>query len=191
LLAYLLNPILFTLLGFYFFLTSIYSFFLKKIPLIDVFTLSLLYTLRIFFGAIAISVVVSQWLLSFSIFLFISLGFIKRTTELSHSFKKEKHLKGRGYLSKDLELLNIFGIASGYLSIIVFALYIDSSNVKILYQNPQMLWTICIFFFYWITRMWLKANRGEMHDDPVLFAIKDKTSYIIALLTAVAIILSK
>ena len=188
--AYLLNPNLFALLVFYFFLTLIYSFLLKKVPLIDVITLSFLYTLRIFYGGTAISVVISQWLLSFSIFLFISLAFMKRATELSHSIEREEDSKGRGYLPKDLELLNIFGIASGYLSVIVFALYVDSSNVKILYRNPQMLWIICVFLFYWLSRMWLKVYRGEMLDDPVLFAIKDKTSYILLFLIAASMIIS-
>lgn len=191
LVSFLVNPILCVLLGFHFSLTFIYSFYLKKIPLVDVLTLALLYTLRIFFGAVAISVAVSQWLLSFSIFLFISLGFIKRTVELSQTIGDEIQAHSRGYLSSDLDLLNIFGIASGYISIIVFALYIDSDNVKILYRNPQMLWTICIFLFYWISRMWLKVKRGEMYDDPVFFAIKDKTSYIISILIIVAILFSK
>lgn len=189
-LAYLLNPILFILLLLYFLFTSVYSFFLKGIALIDVLTLALLYTLRIFYGAFAISVGVSQWLLSFSVFLFISLSFIKRSVELSQSPAVQLPSKARGYLQKDLGFLNIFGIASGYISIIIFALYIDSINVKNLYNNPHMLWIICIFLFYWISRIWLKVNRCEMNDDPVLFAIKDKTSYILFFLTLLTILLS-
>jgi len=176
-----LLPILFTAaLGLYTVITTAYSFYLKRIVVLDVIVLAGLYTLRILSGAAAIDISISPWLLSFSMFFFLSLAFVKRYCELSMMQSgKEILAKGRGYLVKDNELLRNIGVTSGLVSVLVIALYINSKEVTVLYQHPEAIWLICPLLMYWITRVWLLAHRGEMLEDPVLFALKDPTSYAI------------
>ena len=137
-------------------------------------------------GAISIGVSLSSWLIAFSTFLFLSLAFVKRNSELIQ-VKKASGLinKGREYSIEDLGLLQIMGTVSGFLSVIVFSLYIDSSEVKLLYANPKLLGIISFLFLFWISRMWLVTTRGRMTDDPIIFALKDKSSYFIFLITGV------
>lgn len=177
----LLLPAAFTiaLLG-YFTATQFYSFYLKRIVLADVFMLAMLYTARIIAGAIAITVPTSQWLLAFSIFLFLSMAFVKRYSELNALKLEEKDLAaGRGYRVIDFELLSSFGAASGYIAVLVFALYINSPEVGVLYRAPEYLWLFCLVLLYWISRVWIIAHRGGMHDDPIIFALKDRVSYAV------------
>ena len=174
-------------------LTSLHSlilFILKKMVLVDVFTLAFLFTLRIFSGAAAIDVEVSQWLLAFSIFIFVSLAFVKRFSELQNMEKDKIKVDGRGYLSQDVSIVGIFGIASGYISVVIFALYINSDQVELLYTFPRRLWSICVLLFFWVSRVWLLAYRGELNEDPILFAVKDKASYFLGLLAVIAILLA-
>lgn len=180
-LAYLIpGPFIWVLIG-YFLLTLAYSMHLKRIMMLDVITLAALYTLRVIAGAVAINVVISFWLLAFSMFIFLSLAFVKRSTEVMEVVKLNKDkLSGRGYLTSDLANLNSMGTVSGYLSVLVFALYINSPEVLSHYQHPEALWLICPLLLYWISRIWLIAGRGEMHDDPVVFAISDKASLLTA-----------
>lgn len=158
-------------------LTTTYSFLLKQFPLVDCLSLAGLYTLRIIAGGSAIDQPISFWLLAFSLFLFSSLAFIKRYAELLsviQSGKKSAH--GRGYIAGDLQLLQSIGLASGFSAILVMALYLNSSEVAELYSHPQMLWLTMPILLFWITWMWLKASRDQMHDDPVVFAIEDRAS---------------
>lgn len=168
--------------------TVLYSIWLKKMVLIDVITLAFLYTIRILAGGAAVNIVPSFWLLSFSIFVFFSLALIKRSSELLQvqSLKQNK-LDGRGYWIDDINIIQSFGIASGYMSVLVLALYINSDNVRLLYKHPQVIWLLCPLLLYWISRMWLITNRGTMHDDPLLFAIRDRTSHALAILGVVAL----
>lgn len=161
-------------------LTTLYSFKLKKIVLIDIITLATLYSVRIFAGSVAAHVTVSQWLLAFSMFLFFSLACMKRYSEL-WTLKKNEQVKahGRGYYSHDIEMIAQFGSSSGYLSILVLAFYVNSEEVLHLYHNAKLLWVICPAFFYWISRVWLLAGRGDMHEDPIVFALKDPASYAV------------
>ena len=182
----LLNFQFLIVLLFYFMTSLSYSVYLKKIALYDVFVLAFLYSIRVVAGAISIGVSLSSWLIAFSTFLFLSLAFVKRYSELIQ-VKKASGLinKGREYSIEDLGLLQIMGTVSGFLSVIVFSLYIDSSEVKLLYANPKLLGIISFLFLFWISRMWLVTTRGRMTDDPIIFALKDKSSYFIFLITGV------
>lgn len=182
LLSALFLPVAFSavLLG-YFALTLAYSFKLKQLPILDVLTLAGLYTIRIVAGAAAIAVPVSFWLLAFSLFIFLSLAFIKRFSELKAARLKghDGLLRGRGYTHQDLELVSSMGAGAGYLSVLVMALYIQDAHTANLYRTPEVIWLACPVLLYWISRAWLIAHRGEMHDDPIVFAIKDRTSWLI------------
>lgn len=175
-------------LGGYYALTVAYSFGLKRIVLVDIITLAGLYTARIVAGAMAIDVPLSFWLLLFSVFLFFSLALVKRYAELD-GMRRQGKLKaaGRGYHVEDLPILHSFGTASGYLCVLILALYINSPAVESLYRYPQVIWFLCLLLLFWISRVWLKAHRGTMHDDPVVFAMKDRVSLIIGVLAAITI----
>ncbi len=165
------------ILGGYYFCTCLYSFVLKKIELVDVITLATLYTARIIAGAAAISVIPTFWLLAFSMFLFMSLAIVKRYTELSAlRASGMSHTEGRGYLASDLDIMAIFGCTSGLMSVMVFALYINSDDTLLQYSTPEILWFICPLLLYLICRIWMLAFRGEIEDDPIVFALTDGIS---------------
>jgi 4-hydroxybenzoate polyprenyltransferase len=164
----------------YFIISFSYSLYFKKIVLYDVFILTMLYSTRVIAGGIVINVPISFWLIAFSAFIFLSLAFVKRYSELM-KINDETNLKDRGreYAKVDLNLLQIMGIASGFISVVVFSLYIDSPEVSQLYSHPKILWGISLLFLFWISRIWVITNRGEMTDDPIVFTLKDVSSYII------------
>ncbi|MGD8796084.1 MAG: UbiA family prenyltransferase [Thiohalophilus sp.] len=175
----------------YLLLTTAYSLFLKPVALLDVLALTSLYTLRIIAGAVAISVPLSYWLLAFSMFIFFSLALSKRFSELYNLKQKpEGKQTTRGYHTEDLTMVSLFGISSGYMSVLIMVLYIDDLQADSLYDHPLWLWPVAIAVLYWISRIWLLAHRGELHEDPVLFAIHDRTSYVVALLVAVCLLLA-
>lgn len=181
----LLLPLSFLgVLAFYLFLTTLYSFWLKRQVLVDVMLLAGLYTLRIIAGAAATAIVPSFWLLAFSMFIFLSLALVKRHQELHQATEPGKPLAGRGYTSADLPVLMALGTASGLMSVMVLALYIDSPIVTASYSEPVWLWLIPPVMLYWVGRLWMKTQRGEIHDDPVVFAARDRQSIVIALLIA-------
>ena len=165
----------------YFMLTLAYSFVLKRRAMVDVITLATLYTLRIVAGAMAVSVPLSFWLLSFSMFIFLSLAFIKRYSELHRAREKgvSGSVRGRGYAHEDLEIVSSMGVSSGYLSVLVLALYIQDSHTALMYADPKIIWLACPLLLYWISRAWMLTHRGLMHDDPIVFAIKDRISWLI------------
>jgi 4-hydroxybenzoate polyprenyltransferase len=175
----------------YYVVTSAYSLFLKRFLLVDALALAGLYTLRIIAGAAAVVVELSFWLLLFSIFLFLSLAFVKRFAELE-ALRRQQRLRaaGRGYLVEDLPVLQSLGIASGYLSVLVLALYINSPAIEALYHRPKAVWMLCVLLLYWISRVWMTAQRGNMHDDPVVFALKDRQSLAIGVCAAVTLALA-
>ena len=165
------------ILAVYYLCTCMYSFVLKKIELVDVITLATLYTLRIIAGAAAVSVIPSFWLLAFSMFLFMSLAIVKRYTELSYLRESGiTHSAGRGYVAKDLDMLAIFGCTSALMSVMVFALYINSEDILQQYSTPEILWFICPLLLYLVSRIWLLAFRGEIEEDPIIFALTDGIS---------------
>ena len=174
--------------------TVLYSLRLKRMVLVDVMVLACLYTIRILAGSAAAGVMVSPWLAAFSIFFFLSLAFVKRFSELeSVSLRGESPemltVKGRGYRISDLEQLRSFGTASGYASVVVFALYIGNEVAQNLYPHHSRLWLLVPVLLLWLSRLWLKASRGELQEDPVVYAITDKRSLQLGVVV-VAIVLS-
>jgi 4-hydroxybenzoate polyprenyltransferase len=176
-------------LVFYFLLTCVYSWGLKRIVLMDCLTLAMLYTLRIVTGAAALSMVLSFWLLAFSVFLFLSLAFVKRYAELQEQlFADKKKVHGRGYYTSDAPVVQMLGITSGYVAVLILALYLNSNTVVQLYRNPEFIWGGVPVMLFWISWMWMKAHRGEMHDDPLVFAVKDKASLLSGVAFAMVLI---
>lgn len=161
----------------YYILTLLYSFKLKRVIMLDTIVLAALYTMRIIAGTVLIGVEFSFWLLAFSMFIFLSLALVKRYTELvlMRSQGNEKSI-GRGYHADDHHMVASLGAASGYIAVMVFALYVNSPIVADLYLTPSLLWLACPVLLYWISRVWILAHRGEMNDDPIVFAVKDPQS---------------
>lgn len=175
----------------YLILTTAYSLYFKPIALLDVITLTSLYTLRIIAGAVAIDVPLSHWLLAFSMFIFLSLALIKRFSELRNlSLEGETKSVSRGYHIDDLSVISLFGISSGYISILVMVLYIHDLQADTLYAQPNWLWFVAVAILYWISHMWLLAFRGKMNEDPVLFAIHDRNSYVVSLFITISLYLA-
>ena len=167
------------LLAGYYALTMAYSTVFKRKATIDVLILACLYGVRLVAGSFAAGVPLSPWLAAFSIFLFLSLALIKRCTEVIDRLAKGTgDPAGRGYLLRDLPMLEAMAASSAYVAVMVFALYINSPAVAELYRNPTYLWAICLVLFYWISRVLLMTHRGEMHDDPVVFAATDPKSWV-------------
>jgi len=164
-----------------------YSIYLKQILIVDVVVLAGLYALRILAGGAAANVFISPWLVAFSLFLFFSLAFVKRYSEIvrAQGTGAEPPL-GRGYLRPDIDLIRTAGLTSGYLAVLVLALYVNSKEVMALYRNPQMLWMACPLLIYWISRVWFLANRGVVDDDPLTFALADSATYAVGVLLALA-----
>ena len=190
--AFLLLPIWFGIsLIIYLAITSAYSAYLKRVLIVDVLLLAALYALRVLSGGFAADIPVSPWLLAFSMFLFLSLAFVKRYAELRNTeYHGLEESSRRNYATQDSELLKSFGAASGYLSVLVLVLYINSREVVALYRSPTILWLIGPCLLYWITRVWLLAYRGEMDEDPILFTVKDWPSYLVGIIVALVIIVA-
>jgi 4-hydroxybenzoate polyprenyltransferase len=176
-------------MGVYFVTTIAYSFYFKRVPLVDVLVLAGLYTVRILAGGAAAEVSISPWLGGFSLFFFLSLAVVKRYSEL-HNLQQRGAIpaNGRGYLLSDLDLLRSFGIASGYASVVVFTLYINSPAVTELYPHYQRLWLLAPVLIFWISRIWLLAGRGQMDEDPVIYAITDRVSLLLGVLTVLVLL---
>jgi 4-hydroxybenzoate polyprenyltransferase/phosphoserine phosphatase len=165
--------------------TLAYSLRLKRVVLVDVLLLSGLYTLRLLAGAAAVTVGISPWFAAFSVFLFLSLAIVKRFSELQNARAQGGALaNGRGYLLSDIEQMRSFGTASGLAAVVVFALYINSRDMIGLYRHPERMWLILPLLILWIFRVWLLASRGELDEDPVIFAVSDGASLLIGLCVA-------
>ena len=172
-------------------LTTSYTFFIKRLVIADSILLACLYTLRILAGGVATGIVVSHWLLGFAIFFFLSLAYAKRYTEIYRLRKRgNQQIRGRGYMTEDLELVAQFGAASGYISVLIFALYVNSGVGTHTYRNTDWLWLICPLLLYWISRIWILAGRGKLHEDAVVFAMTDKVSYFIGAIAALIMYLA-
>lgn len=170
-------------LAVYLVLTTAYSFFLKRRVLLDVICLASLYTIRVVAGSTLVDAPLSQWFLAFSIFFFFSLALVKRVAELRPlvAIAEERAVAGRGYVAPDLPTLTSLGTAASMASSLVFCLYITSAEVTRLYHHPSLLWLGLPLFLYWQARVWLLTSRGRMNEDPVVFALKDRMSYLIAI----------
>ena len=179
-----LSPAFVGVVGGYFLASTSYSLRLKQVALLDVFWLAGLFTVRLIAGHIATGLAWSVWLLVFSMFIFLSLALLKRFLALQAIRQQnQQELKGHGYTADDLELVTTIGLVSGYLAVLVLALYVNSSQVVTLYRHPTLLLLVCPLLLYWVSRVWLLAHRGQMEDDPTAFAFKDPVSYLVGVLT--------
>ena len=169
-------------------LTMLYSLYLKKIALLDVFVLSSFYSFRILAGALISETPLSQWFLAFSLFFFLSLAMAKRYSELFHASDLVKAgNSGRGYHTGDREVLLSLGVGSSFSAVVIFSLYVHSQDVRVLYSSPEVLFFLCPIILYWLSRTWLLAHRGALNEDPVTLAIRDPVSYGVALASAAVI----
>ena len=176
-------------LSVYFLVTCVYSWGLKRVMLVDCVTLAVLYTLRIIAGAAAIGQMLSFWLLAFSVFLFLSLAFVKRYAELhGQELGGKTKVQGRGYYTSDASLIQMMGVTSGYSAAVVLALYLSSDAVVMLYRQPEIVWGAVPVLLFWISWIWMQAHRGNMHDDPVVFAIKDRASLLAGLVFGIVMV---
>lgn len=175
----------------YFVLTCAYSFGLKRLLLVDCIVLAMLYTLRVVAGAAAAHLSLSFWLLAFSTFLFLSLAFVKRYAELEAIVLAGERTTahGRGYETADAPLIQALGIGAGFAAVLVMALYLNSDAIVRLYRAPQVIWGAIPVMLFWISWMWMQAHRGRMHDDPLVFAVKDPTSLAAGALFAAVLVL--
>lgn len=179
----------------YIVVTLLYSFWLKRVASLDVLTLAGLYTLRVVAGAFAAAVVLSFWLLAFSMFVFLCLALVKRVAELldlksRHQLGDAGSLKARGreYSVEDIPILQNLGTTSGYMAVLVLALYINSPEVTKLYRTHEILWLIAPLMLLWVTRLWVVTARGYMDEDPILFAIKDPETWVTGAVTAMILL---
>ena len=162
--------------------TLAYSLSLKRVVILDVVVLSALYTLRMLAGAAATSTLISPWLAAFSIFIFLSLAMVKRFSELQNVRTAGTTLSnGRGYLLNDIEQVRSFGTSSAFASVVVFSVYIGQPDVLALYHHHQRMWLMTPLMILWLCRVWLLASRGELDEDPVVFALTDKMSLLMGL----------
>jgi 4-hydroxybenzoate polyprenyltransferase len=181
-------PLATAILG-YIALTFAYSLWLKTMLAVDVLLLAGLYCLRLEIGGLATRIAISPWTLTFAMFLFVSLALMKRYAELHNARSSGVAVAlRRGYRVEDLPAVSMLGCASGMTAVLVIALYVNGDDVRRLYSWPNLLWGICAVVLLWIMRLWLLTHRGEMHEDPVLFALKD--SWSIALAFGAGIILA-
>lgn len=168
-----------------------YSFYLKRVPLLDVLVLSGLYTVRLLVGGAATGTPISQWLAGFSVFLFFSLALVKRFAELQNlRASASQPRNGRGYLLSDIEQLRAFGTASAYAAVVIFAIYISGRDVMDHYARPNRLWLAVPLLILWLSRIWLLASRGELNEDPVVFAFTDRISLLVGALVTVVLLLA-
>lgn len=179
--AWLTLPPLFTVvLASYYALTIAYSLLLKRIMSLDVISLAMLYTLRVIAGVAALGLALTFWLLAFATFLFLSLALAKRFAEIHDALERGQtgKTRGRDYETADIAMISSLGAASGYLAVLVLALYIREQATMDLYANPELLWLACPVLLFWITRVWILTQRGQMHEDPVVFAVRDWVSHL-------------
>lgn len=170
-------------------LSFIYSLWLKRRVFLDVLTLSALWTIRVLAGGVAARVEVSDWLLALSVFLFVSLALLKRYADLGLlAAQAESVAPGRGYMTADRDLLRSMGVTSGYMSVLVLALYLSSPQVTRLYESPRLLWLVCPLMLYWVAHMWFLAHRGAIQDDPIVVAARDPSSYVVGVLIALLVV---
>ncbi len=159
--------------------TLVYSFWLKRAMMVDVCVLAALFTLRIIAGGVAIQAEWSFWLLAFSMFFFLSLALGKRASEIANAINEHKEkISGRGYTTSDLPMLSTAGVSAGYMSVLIVALYINSEKVALMYEYPEILWLVCPLLLYWVGRFWMIVSRGGMHEDPIVFAMRDRISFL-------------
>lgn len=181
------TPALLGAVALYFVATVAYSVKLKQHTLIDICLLAFLFTLRIIAGGLAIGSPLSVWILAFSMFIFFALAAVKRLAELTDSETATRETSRRGYIAEDRRIVSQMAITSGYLAVLVLALYVDEPTTQAKFGAPWLLWGVCPLLIFWISRMVLKADRGLMHDDPMIFAVSNSTSRWVILLCGVLV----
>jgi 4-hydroxybenzoate polyprenyltransferase len=169
-----------------------YSKFFKRLLVLDVLVLAALYALRLLAGGAAVDVAVSSWLLVFSMFFFVSMAIAKRLTELDAlvASARADRDEARAYVAADRAAFAAIGPAAGMLAVLVMALYVSSDAVRAHYLQPDFLWMLCPLLLYWVLRVWIFALRGELHDDPVVFALRDRVSYAVGAAVLVVLLLA-
>lgn len=180
--------LVFAVLAAYFATTLAYSITLKRKLVIDILTLAGLYTIRIIAGGAAAAVPLSPWLLGFSMFLFLALAAVKRQAELTDQLNTKRESSGRAYRVDDLPVIRSVAVGAGQAAILVLALYLTSDTVQALYNRPVLLWFIAPLMLYWVLRMIMKTHRGEMTDDPIVYAAKDRISLLVVLFCTAVVI---
>ncbi len=185
-----LPPAFGAVLAFYAVMSTAYSVRLKRVMALDVVVLAGLYALRLVAGGVATGIPLSTWLLAFSMFFFLSLALLKRTTELDRLREAGSAASGsrRGYREGDTDILRAVGPMSGYLSVLVLVLYISSDAVAPLYHRPEVLWLISPLLLYWVTRLWILAHRRQVDDDPIVFTVRDRVSWLTGLLVVLIVL---
>lgn len=184
-----LPPRFLALLGVYYLCTLAYSLRLKRVMVVDVLLLAWVYVLRVLAGTAAVKISLSFWLFAFAMFIFLSLAMVKRHAELCRfKLAGAPVPAGRGYRTDDLGVLSTLGTAAGYLAVLVLALYLNSPDVRALYHRPEWLWALCPLVIYWVSRLWLLAGRGDLEDDPLLFTLTDRASYLAGAIGALVIL---
>ena len=174
----------------YFIISTLYSFYFKQLIVIDICILAVLYTMRIIIGGLVLNIELSVWLLVFSLFFFFSLAAIKRQAELVDLLKRKKFkILNRGYQTSDLPVISASALTAGYISVLIMAFYVNSPEVAKLYSQPKFLWGICLVLLFWITRISIITQRGNMHDDPIVFAAKDLFSHLSLFLIIIILIM--
>jgi 4-hydroxybenzoate polyprenyltransferase len=170
-----------------------YNFWFREKPLIDVFALAALYTLRLFGGALAGGYGMSLWLLAFSSFLFLSLAVIKRVSELRRLRGTASGSKAprRGYTIEDIPILEMLGVAASFTSALLLSLYVQSDTALNHYGNPSILWGSIPLLLFWQCQLWLSTSRGYMHDDPILFAVRDRVSWAVFACLALLVVVAR
>lgn len=172
-------------------LAIVYSLLVKKIYVLDVVLLSMFYVIRVVAGAIAVNAEITNWLLAFSLFFFSSLAFIKRLAEMQqNNIGAGKVILGRNYVASDRTMIEIFGVAMGLISVLVMMLYIAEQLQSQKYTHPNWLWGVSVVMLYWVMRIWFMANRGIVQSDPIVYAIKDWPTYVMAVLSLVCVYLA-
>lgn len=179
--AFTVSATLLGVVALYFVATVAYSVKLKQHTLIDICVLAFLFTLRIIAGGVAIASGLSVWILAFSMFIFFALAAVKRLAELTDSETAGRETSRRGYIASDRGIISQMAITSGYLAVLVLALYVDEPTTQAKFGTPWLLWGVCPLLIFWISRMVLVADRGEMHDDPMVFSLKNSTSRLVVL----------
>lgn len=200
--AALLSPLFVALMMGYLVLTLAYSLWLKRRPVVDVLILGGLYSYRVVIGGLVVNIDLSFWLLAFAMFFFLGLACVKRSVDLAALVDSADpvdlaetagdRMAGRGYLAADAGIVQTFGVVASYLSVLVMALYVHAPEVRTMYLHPGLLWPVCLALLYWVTRIWFLAHRGQVDADPVLFALRDRTSWVLlAAITALLFVANR
>jgi 4-hydroxybenzoate polyprenyltransferase len=167
--------------------TATYSLYAKRMVVVDALVLCMLYTIRVIAGGVATGIAISSWTLGYTSFLFLSLALMKRYSEIAARNPELDGIAipGRGYWQQDLSIIGNIGVSSGLMSALLLALYLHSPEVEILYRRPAFLLPLCIIHVYWISRAWVLTHRRLMHDDPIVFALRDRVTHKLILIGTV------